>query len=104
MGQELGGYRRALDLFEGVVGGVPRDGWDARIYRRPQTDHGEDNHPILHAANFPLPAERGDYGSGAVDRMRGDDVLVVLIEFGTDSAGTALFSQGSPSSPTSSAR
>ncbi|MGK5557451.1 TIGR03086 family metal-binding protein [Actinomadura kijaniata] len=29
MGQEPGGYRRALDLFEGVVGGVPRDGWDA---------------------------------------------------------------------------
>ena len=72
-------------------------GWDARIYRRPQTEHGEVNHPVLHAANFPLPAERGDFGSGAVDRMRGDDVLVVLIEYGEDSAGTALFAdQGMP--------
>ncbi|MFC4913563.1 TIGR03086 family metal-binding protein [Actinomadura gamaensis] len=25
----LGGYERALDLFEGVVGAVPRDGWAA---------------------------------------------------------------------------
>jgi hypothetical protein len=72
-------------------------GWDARIYRRRQTEVGEDNHPVLHAANFPLPAERGDFGSGAVDRMRGDDVLVVLIEYGADSAGTALFAdQGLP--------
>jgi hypothetical protein len=66
-------------------------GWDARIYRRAQTDAGEDNHPVMHAANFALPAERGDFGSGAVDRMRGDDVLVVLIEYGADSADTALF-------------
>ncbi|WP_433323943.1 TIGR03086 family metal-binding protein [Spirillospora sp. CA-294931] len=29
MAQKLSGYHRALDLFEGVVGGVPRDGWDA---------------------------------------------------------------------------
>jgi hypothetical protein len=66
-------------------------GWDARIYRRTQTDDGEDNHPVLHAANFALPTVRGDFGSGAVDRMRADDVLVVLLEYGADSAGTALF-------------
>ncbi|MBW8486544.1 TIGR03086 family metal-binding protein [Actinomadura parmotrematis] len=29
MAQELSGYRRALDRFEDVVGGVARDGWDA---------------------------------------------------------------------------
>jgi len=29
MAQKLSGYHRALDLFEGVVGGVTRDGWDA---------------------------------------------------------------------------
>ncbi|MEU5883964.1 TIGR03086 family metal-binding protein [Spirillospora sp. NPDC047279] len=28
MAQKLSGYHRALDLFEGVVGGVTRDGWD----------------------------------------------------------------------------
>ncbi|WP_242911250.1 TIGR03086 family metal-binding protein [Actinomadura terrae] len=29
MAQDLTGYHRALDLFEGLVAGVPRDGWDA---------------------------------------------------------------------------
>ncbi|MBT2214009.1 TIGR03086 family metal-binding protein [Actinomadura sp. NEAU-AAG7] len=29
MAQNLSGYHRALDLFEGLVAGVPRDGWDA---------------------------------------------------------------------------
>ncbi|MGP4029025.1 TIGR03086 family metal-binding protein [Actinomadura sp. 3N407] len=28
MAQNLSGYHRALDLFEGLVAGVPRDGWD----------------------------------------------------------------------------
>jgi hypothetical protein len=68
-------------------------GWDARIYRRPQTDAGEEPHPVVHAANFPLPAVRGDYGSGAVDVMRGHHVLVALVEFDEQSAGTALFAR-----------
>ncbi|GLZ06894.1 TIGR03086 family protein [Actinomadura sp. NBRC 104412] len=29
MAQKLGGYHRALDLFEGVVGGVPHDRWSS---------------------------------------------------------------------------
>ena len=29
MAQNLSGYHRALDLFEGLVAGAPRDGWDA---------------------------------------------------------------------------
>jgi hypothetical protein len=45
----------------------------------------------MHAANFALPAIRGDFGSGAVDRMRRDDVLVALLEFDPPSARTALF-------------
>ncbi len=28
MAHNLSGYHRALDLFEGLVAGVPRDGWD----------------------------------------------------------------------------
>ena len=35
---------------------------------------------VLHAASFALPAERGDYGSGAVEVMGGSDVLVCLLE------------------------
>ncbi|RKS67830.1 uncharacterized protein (TIGR03086 family) [Actinomadura pelletieri DSM 43383] len=29
MAQDLSGYHRSLDLFEDLVAGVPRDGWDA---------------------------------------------------------------------------
>ncbi|MFA1550480.1 TIGR03086 family metal-binding protein [Actinomadura chokoriensis] len=29
MAHDLSGYHRALDLFEGLVAGVPGDGWDA---------------------------------------------------------------------------
>jgi hypothetical protein len=66
-------------------------GWDARIYRREVSEHGEDPYPVMHAANFSLPSLRGDYGSGAVDLMGHDDVLVVLLEFDAPSAHTALF-------------
>ena len=52
---------------------------------------GEIPNPVVHLANFPLPEQRGDYGSGAVDVMTDTDVLVVLFEFGPESAGTALF-------------
>jgi hypothetical protein len=48
--------------------------------------------PVAHLANFPLPAVRGDYGSGAVEQMTADDVLVCLVEFDPEAAGTPLFS------------
>lgn len=68
-------------------------GWDARIYRRPQSEAGEVPHPVVHAANFALPTVRGDYGSGAVDLMRAHHVLVALLEFDPSSAQTALFAR-----------
>lgn len=72
-------------------------GWDGEIYRRTAepgafSTQSEATRPILHLANFSLPAERGDFGSGAVELMRSDDLLVVLLEYGAESAGTALFS------------
>ena len=48
-------------------------------------------HPVAHLANFPLPPDRGDYGSGAVERMRAGDVLVCLLEFDPEAGATALF-------------
>jgi len=48
---------------------------------------------IGHAASFALPAERGDYGSGAVERMDGSDVLVCLLEHEPEAAATALFAR-----------
>jgi hypothetical protein len=48
---------------------------------------------VLHASTVPLPAlrERGDYGSGIVERLRRDDVFVGLLEFDPASAGRGLF-------------
>jgi hypothetical protein len=66
-------------------------GWDAHIYRRPDGPDGGTSHPVLHAATMPLPRSRGDFGSGAVELMRRDDVLVVLFEYDAASARTALF-------------
>jgi hypothetical protein len=53
-------------------------------------------HPVLHAGSFPLPPDRGDYGSGAVDVMTATDVLITLIEFHPDAAATELFSTPGP--------
>lgn len=46
---------------------------------------------LFHLASFPLPAERGSFGSGAVERMGSGDVMVVLFEYGSESADTPLF-------------
>lgn len=45
----------------------------------------------MHVASFPLPSERGSFGSGAVELMRTGDVFITLFEYGTESAGTPLF-------------
>ncbi|MCU1462974.1 MAG: hypothetical protein JWO37_3049 [Acidimicrobiales bacterium] len=81
-------------------------GWDGRITRRPVDpmppevrpfaaasgrDMTESTHTVAHLANFPLPEQRGDFGSGAVEIMRPGDVLVVLLEYDPDSTKTALF-------------
>lgn len=74
---------------------VPR-GWEARIQRR-AADPGTTTHAVLHIANFPLPLDRGDFGSGAVEIMESDDVLVVVVEYDPTSARTPLFqAQGLP--------
>lgn len=88
-------------------------GWEGRISLRTQPvtnsfgetsaigDAGETPNPVAHLANFALPEDRGDFGSGAVDVMGPDNVLVVLFEYGPESAGTALFkSQGIPTNLT----
>ena len=78
-------------------------GWDGRIAIR--RDGAADNlvsatgtkvfaarsHPVVHLANFGLPEDRGDFGSGAVELMGDGDIFVVLFEHEPASAGTALF-------------
>lgn len=71
-------------------------GWDARIYRR-RPDGAERTAAVVHAGNFALPPDRGDFGSGAVEIMQAGHVLVVLMEHGPESAGSPLFAtQGPP--------
>ena len=68
------------------------DGWDGRIYRR--GDHARaDAGRTLHAANFPLPLDRGDYGGGVHEQMEDDAVLVTLLEFDPGNSDRALFKQ-----------
>ena len=69
----------------------------ARLRPRPADAGAEPSACVLHAASFALPAERGDYGSGAVEVMGGSDVLVCLLEHEPDAAGDrALRARGRP--------
>lgn len=47
--------------------------------------------PRVHIANFPLPAVRGDFGSGAVERMIDGDAIICLLEESGDAVGTAVY-------------
>jgi hypothetical protein len=68
-------------------------GWEAAIYRREPDGGGGSTHAVVHLGSFPLPPDRGDFGSGAVDLMTHDDVLAVLLEYDGSSAATALFAE-----------
>ena len=50
--------------------------------------------PVLHLSSAPLPTDRGDFGSGAVDLLGGEDAFVAIVEYGAESLGTALFDTG----------
>jgi hypothetical protein len=96
-----------------VAHGIEADllpGWEGRISVRrapvavsagvratTSATASEQTYPVVHLANFPLPEQRGDFGSGAVDRMGSGHLLVVLFEYGAESVGQALFRhQGLP--------
>ena len=88
-------------LSDGGISVELPDGWDGQIRAAGQgaarsAGTGDDAAPsarVLHAASFALPAERGDYGSGAVEQMGGSDVLVCLLEHEPAAAATALFAR-----------
>ena len=57
----------------------------------------EETRAVVHLADFALPADRGDYGSGAVERMASRNTFVAILEFGPECLGTALYrAQGIP--------
>jgi hypothetical protein len=89
---------------EGLSIDLPR-GWDGRI-RWVESDPaaalpaihlgvpvaaGGTPNAVLHVANFGLPAQRGDYGSGAVEKMSTRNVFAALVEFDAEAGATALF-------------
>jgi hypothetical protein len=80
----------------GIELGLPL-GWEARIFRRAPSHVNERTYPVLHAATFSLPPNRGDFGAGAVESMSAVDVFVALFEYGPDAVGQPLFAaQGIP--------
>jgi len=90
----------------GVSVGLP-SGWEGEIFNRaparggrslvdplgtPSPD-GEIARNVIHLANFALPTERGDFGSGAVELMNSGALLVILFEHGPESVDTPLFAR-----------
>lgn len=66
-------------------------GWEARVRRQAVSESGQPGNLLLHAATIAMPADRGDFGSGVVERLGADDVFVSLLEYDSSDAGTALF-------------
>ena len=81
-------------------------GWEGRISKlspsaapallQPQSVHAlaqEVISPFAHFANMALPAEMDSFGGGAVERLGPENILVCLIEYSPECAGTALFAR-----------
>ena len=73
-------------------------GWEAELSTQPDPatlDSGlaasDASLVVVHAANFSLPVERGDYGSGAVEVMDRNGIFAALVEFDSASARSKLF-------------
>ncbi len=66
-------------------------GWDVRILSASSGPAGTIDYPVLHAANFALPARREDFGGEFVAAMTPRQVFVALLGYGTNSAGKGLF-------------
>ncbi|MCW2777426.1 MAG: hypothetical protein JWN17_1151 [Frankiales bacterium] len=80
----------------GLDVGLP-PGFEVRVKAQPPSGLDGSRNLLLHAATVPLPAERGDFGSGVWELLGPDDVFVSLLEYDAEDAGTVLFeAQGLP--------
>jgi hypothetical protein len=101
----------------GITTTLP-DGWEGRIMKRADPVPGQSaspspaflsaataagspsadqTFPVMHLANFAIPDDRGDFGSGAVELMGPSNLFITLFEYGPEQIGQALFStQGLP--------
>ncbi len=87
---ELSAYGLSATMPPGWEGAISqeRDDASAELARL-----GGVVRPVAHLATFPLPADRGDFGSGAVEHMRARDAFVALLEYGGEAADTPLFAR-----------
>ena len=83
----------------GVSVDVPA-GWEAELSTQPDPamldpslESSDASLVVVHAANFSLPTERGDYGSGAVEIMDRNGIFAALVEFDNASATSKLFAR-----------
>ena len=88
---ELSGHGLSVDLPAGWEGIISLDRDDDAVAL---AELGGTVHPVAHLASFPLPPDRGDFGSGAAELMREQDIFVALLEYGPETVGTALFGPG----------
>lgn len=82
--------------YAGLALDVPA-GWEARVRRQEVTLPGRPGNAVLHLMTRPIPADRGDFGSGAVDVLGPSDAFVALLEYDRGEAQRTLFaSRGVP--------
>jgi len=82
----------SVDIPQGWEGSIDGGGFE-------QLSSGATRPTLLHMGSFPMPPERGSFGSGATELMNTDDVFMVLFEYGPDSVGAPLFAaEGMPRS------
>jgi len=76
----------SVDIPQGWEGSIDGGGFE-------QLSSGATRPTLLHVGSFPIPPERGSFGSGATEIMATQDVFIVLFEYGPESVGTPLFSE-----------
>jgi hypothetical protein len=74
-------------------------GWEARLRRQAPSQAGHRGNVLLHAATIPLPEQRGDFGSGVVERLGPDDAFMAMFEYDAKDADTVLFKASRLPSP-----
>lgn len=93
----LDGYGIAIELpsgFEGEISGHPLGPGEeppAGELTAMSASGTPTTPPVAHVATFALPAERGDFGNGAVDLMSTEDIFIALCEYDAASASSPLF-------------
>ena len=85
----LSGYGISLDLPEG---------WEGRIFKL-NPGPGESVFPNVHAANFPLPTDQSNYGTGASLQMNGHGAFFALVEYDPALLGRDDFAVTTPLLP-----